>query len=242
MIRMKVQNKLVVSLIFALAGFMVAIQFQSFQHPIERDTRDTWEVRADIQKQQKTQQELYGSILAAEEMIQKYQNNSASESMETLKESVKKLKKDAGLTEITGKGVVFTLKPLFHESLEPQEFPNVSPELLSRFINELNTYGTTDISIANERLISISPIRNVNGNVYINNHPLPPIPFDIRVLVNNPDKLLSYMEYSHIRDDFAIEDIDLIGKKQSSVTLSSYDQKIHLKSIHLQEADETDGE
>ncbi|WP_099157998.1 DUF881 domain-containing protein [Virgibacillus ndiopensis] len=242
---MKSKFKLVVLLVFLLAGFMIAVQFQSIQKPKERDTRDTWELRADIQEQQKTQQQLYAKIQQAEQTIHQYENDSVTQTTATLKKSVQALKEEAGLTEKKGNGVVFKVKPLFHEEMDDtdvQVFPTLKPELLSRFINELNKYGATEISIANERVISITPIRNVNGTIYVNNHPLPPIPFEIKVLSENPEKLLSYMEYSSIRDYFAIENINLLGKTKNEIVLPKYDQEIHFKSIHLQEAEDVNGE
>ncbi|WP_188454480.1 DUF881 domain-containing protein [Virgibacillus oceani] len=242
---MKSKYNLIVLLVFLLAGFMIAVQFQSFQKPKERDTRDTWELRADIQKQQKTQQELYANIQQAEKIINQYQYDSITQTTKTLKNSVQQLKEEAGLTEKKGKGVVFKVEPLFQESMKDvdvQVYPVLTQELLSRLINELNKYGATDISIADERVISITPIRNVNGNIYVNNHPLPPLPFEIKVLAEDPKKLLSYVEYSSIRDYFAIENINLLGKAKDTIVLPKYDQDIHLESIHLLEAEDANGE
>lgn len=220
---------------------MVAIQIQSLQKQDERDTRDTWELRLDIQKQQKIQQHLYADIQEAEATINKYEKASIKDTMNTLKESVSKLKKEAGLTEISGKGVVFTMSPLFAENMDIQAYPKLTAPLVNMFINELNKYGATDIAIADERIVSFTPIRDVNGRLYVNNHPLPSLPVDIKVLAVNPERLLSYMEYSTIHDHFAVENISLTGSIRN-VILPAYDQKINLKQIHVMDDNGMDGE
>ncbi len=230
---------------FALAGFIVAISFQFLQEPEDKDTRDTrdaWELKADIQKQQKLQQQLYADIQESETTINNYEKESVNETIETLKKSVQKLEQETGFVEAEGKGIVFTLAPLFQDDPNRQAYPTMSPELLSRFMNELNKYGAMDTAIENERIISLTAIREVNGSVYVNNHPIPALPFKVAVLVDNPEKLQSYIEYSNIRDAFAAENINLTSVTKEELTLPAYDQEIRLNSVDVQDAKETDGE
>ncbi|MGY0692300.1 DUF881 domain-containing protein [Virgibacillus sp. FSP13] len=242
---MKSNYKITILIMFALAGFIIAISFQFFQEPKKidtRDTRDTWELKADIQKQQKVQQKLYADIQESEKIIKKYEKESVNETIETLKKSVQKLKQETGFIKAEGKGIVFTLAPLFQDDPNRQAYPTMSPELLSRFMNELNKYGAMDTAIENERIISLTAIRDVNGSVYVNNHPIPSLPFDITVLVDNPEKLQSYIEYSNIRDAFAAENINLTSVTKEELTLPAYDEEIRLNSVDVEDAKETDGE
>ncbi|KGP72426.1 DUF881 domain-containing protein [Pontibacillus yanchengensis] len=236
---MKLRSKIIFSFIFALVGFMVAIQFQSNQIPEERDTRDLWEVRTDLQEQQKIQQQLYSRISELDEMIQQYEGQSQTEKVATLKQSIIELRKKAGLTEVEGDGIRITVKPIFQELNSSQTYPTISPSLLQRLINELNTYGATDIAIGNERITNISPIRDVNGNTYVNNHPIPPLPVEIKVLTQSPKRLLDYMQVSKSKDEFAIENLELSITAEDEMSLPKFEQMPRLNYLEVDENAET---
>lgn len=230
---MSTKSKIIVSLIFVFVGFMIAIQIQSIQKPTERDTRDMWEIRAQLQNEQELQQKLFQQIDDLETVLKQYQDNSEQEQINALMDAIDELKVKAGLTEKTGSGLTITIDPIFQESAGAQRYPSVSPELLNRLINELNTYGATDISISNERYISLTAIRFVNGETYVNNRPLPDIPFSIKVLANDPDKLLDYMVVSQSKNDFAIENMTLEMKVKDELTLPSYEGALDLDLLEV---------
>lgn len=232
---MNKRYQIIFSLIFTLVGFMIAVQFQSTNAPKERDTRDLWEIRTELQKQQKIQQQLYNNISELDKMLDKYEGQSEFEKVATLKQSIEQLKRKAGLTEVTDKGIEIKITPIFQNLDSGQAYPTISPGLLHRLINELNTYGATDIAIANERITNISPIRDVNGYTYVNNHPLPPLPVTIKVLSESPDRLYDYLQVSQSKDDFAIENLELDISKKETVTLPKYEQVLNLN--HLQAVD-----
>lgn len=217
---------------------MIAIQFQSIQEPKERDTRDMWEIRMQLQAEQKAQQVLYQQLDELETTLQLYEDNAEQEQINTLMESVEALQMEAGLTDKTGRGITITINPIYQESDGPQVYPSVTPELLNRLINELNNYGATDIAIGNERYIGITPIRYVNGETYVNNRALSEIPFEIKVLSNDSKRLLDYMEVSQSKDDFIIENMMFEINIEDKLTLPSYDGNIDLEIVELDETNE----
>ncbi|WP_226037940.1 DUF881 domain-containing protein [Aquibacillus saliphilus] len=237
---MKISNKIIISLVCALAGLMIAVLFQSNQEPDERDTRDLWEIRSELQVEQKAQQQLYQQISETESVLNQYREVSEHQQLDTLKESIVELKEEAGLTELTGSGVRITITPIFQGGNDNiQEYPTISPELLNRLLNELNTYGATDVAIENERIINVTPIRYVNGKTYVNNHALPSIPIEISILSDNPKRLLNHIEVSQSRDDFAIDDLELSAEIKNNITLPSYDEPIILDELDVNEQVET---
>ncbi|SDJ74110.1 DUF881 domain-containing protein [Sediminibacillus albus] len=235
---MKIKHKLVISLVFGLVGLMVAIQFQSNREPTERDTRDLWEIRSQLQDEQKQQQQLYQQIREAETTIEQYQAKSESEKVQTLKESLEVLKEEAGFTEITKAGLIIDITPVFLENESLQTYPELSPELLNRLINELNAYGATDIAVANERIVHITPIRSVNGETYVNNHPLPSVPIQVKVLADNPERLIDYMEVSQSKEDFSIENLQLDIHYEEEITLAKYEDPIVINSLQVTDSEE----
>ena len=95
-----------------IIGFMLAIQFQAVQEPEVRDTRDTWELKADLLTEQKQQEELLEEIKSLEDQLARYQTERSSSKERALKDTLEKLKEEAGLTDVTGQGLVLTINPL----------------------------------------------------------------------------------------------------------------------------------
>ncbi|WP_077622103.1 DUF881 domain-containing protein [Sediminibacillus massiliensis] len=232
------KHKFLISLVFCFVGFMAAILFASNREPDERDTRDLWEVRTQLQEEQKLQQHLYQQLSEAEETIDQYKAESGSDNVETLKASLEDLREKAGLTELTGEGLVIEIAPMFLENERFQTYPELTPELLSRLFNELRTYGAIDISIENERVINNTPIRYVNGKTYINNHPLPSVPLEIKVFAENPHRLLNYMEVSQSIEEFAIEDLLINLSYREEITLPKYEDSLLIETLKIADTDE----
>lgn len=212
---------------------MVAIQFQTTTvEPEVRDTRDEWEVREALQDEQQNQRELLEKIRAADKTLEDYEAQSSQEQLATLKESINLLEQRVGLTEAKGAGVVLKISPIFQEGFSSEQlYPILTPQMLSRLINELNTFGAQDIAIANERLTNLSPVRDVNGMTYVNNRPLPSLPLTIQVLNDQPQKLKDYMEASQSRDMLSIENLDMEVKISETITLPKYDAPLHLEIL-----------
>ncbi|MCP8616599.1 DUF881 domain-containing protein [Salirhabdus salicampi] len=202
-------RKITVASIGLIAGFMLAILIQTKQNPEIRDTRDLWEIRSELRKQQMVQNELYGEITEAEQIIRSYQSESNATKLQTLQESVELLKEKAGMTEVEGEGLVITIEPIFKGTEMGPVYTDIQPSLLTRFINELYTYGATDIAVENERVIQISPIRQVNDYTYVNGRRISSPPIQIKVLAEDPERLLNYMEISPLLDYFAVENLNI---------------------------------
>lgn len=227
------ENKLIFSLVLAIIGFMITIQFRSINAPETRDTRDMWEVRIQLQNEQERMQNLQQELADVTDFINAYEQSSESQQIKTLNESIDELEMKAGLTDIKGHGVVIELKPNSRLVAESREFPDLTTELLSRLINELNIYGAQAIAVENERVMNLTPIREVDGTVYMNHRPLPEMPITVKVLTDNPNRLMSFMEVSQSRDEFMLSQIDFIISEEEDLVLPSYHGDIRLRSLEF---------
>ncbi|GAE91732.1 YlxX protein [Gracilibacillus boraciitolerans JCM 21714] len=221
-----------IGLVCLLIGFMVATLFNTNKQPDSRDTRDTWEIRTALQEEQKVQQNLYQEIAEAEKTLIEYQEQTEHQQIISLKESIQELREKAGLTEIVGKGMIITIEPIFLNE-ELQEYPSINAELLQLFINELNASGANEIAIGNQRIINISPIRDVNGKVYVNNSSIGNLPTDIHIITKDIEKFRDYIEVSEINDYFALENVTISIREQEKVVLPKYDGAINLQEVHV---------
>lgn len=229
---MNKRTQWLMSIVFLLVGFMLAVQFQTTSYEAQsRDTRDVWEVREDLNRQQDSQQELLEKITAADQTLGDYENQSSHEQVETLKASIQSLEHNIGLQQKEGEGLELTISAIFQDQAAPQTYPSVSPPLLSRLINELNTYGAEDISIGSERITNLSPIRDVNGSTYVNNRPIGSLPLTIRVLAEDTNRLIDYMKASPTQDVFNIDHMDIQFEKKQRLVLPKFDLPLHLEIL-----------
>ncbi|MDX8044932.1 DUF881 domain-containing protein [Gracilibacillus sp. S3-1-1] len=233
---MKQKNRLVqrfmVGIVCLVLGFLVAIVVNSNHQATERDTRDTWEIRTSLLEEQQAQQELYKEIEEAENTLRQYKESTEHQQIDSLKQSIEQLREQAGLIEIQGSGVVVTLQPLFLDE-ESQEYPSINAELLQLLINELNTAGASEIAIENQRVINITPIRDVNDNIYVNNSSIGDLPIEITILTDNPEQLINQVEVSEIGDYFALENVTISIEAKNEVSLPAYDDQIDLHHIDI---------
>jgi uncharacterized protein YlxW (UPF0749 family) len=230
-------NKWVFSIAITIIGFMIAIHFHSVQTPEVRDTRDMWAIRSQLQVEQEKQQLLQQELNELTTVVKSYQESSEQEQIATLNQSIDVLEEKAGLTKLTAPGVVIELRSSYRMSPELRG-TNVTPELLNRLINELNTYGATAIGIENERLIDLTSIRYVAGRTYMNQRPLPDLPIKIKVLVDDPERLKSYMEVSQSKDELGMNNIDFTVSSNDKVTVPSYQGNINLNLIQFDQTKE----
>ncbi|MDG4655839.1 DUF881 domain-containing protein [Ectobacillus antri] len=209
------------TLIAFIVGLMLAVQYKAIQQPDKQDTRSEWQLKESLKTEQELQVELLKEVRRQEERLSAYETKIAGSKEQALQQTLADLREQAGLTDITGEGIVLELRPLFTE-----ESAVVSPQLLQRLINELNTYGASAIQVANERLVVTSAVRDVNGRVSVNNTPLPSLPFEIRVISENGQRLYDRMKVSSSFDHFAIDNIEMIMSKPPEVTVKKYDHTI----------------
>ncbi len=205
---------------------MLAVQFQTVKNPVERDTRNMWELREALEKEKQQQMQLNNKIEEYELLLDEYQQNSDKQKMMTMEEALQKLQRDAGLTTVAGKGIILQIEPLFQEELIGEQVPTLGPDLLMRLINQLNTFGTNHIVIGNNRIISRTAIRDVDGTTFINNRPLQELPIEIKVISDDVSKLYDQLKGSKIIDEFAKDNLALTPELKNQIYLEPYDRKI----------------
>lgn len=221
-----------------IIGFMLAVQFQTSHGPTVRDTRDIWEIRQELKKEQELHEQLLTEIRKYEETLEKYEQQREESKGAILRQTVEELKKEAGLTEVVGEGVVLYVEQMYDESYVGPVTDTVSADLLRRLINELNMYGAEHISIADQRIVNTTVIRDINGVTKVDAHPLRFFPIEVKVIAADAEKLYNRLKASTIADDFALENLQLtISEPQQRVVIPPYDGTVRVKQMEAVEDD-----
>lgn len=233
------------SIIAAIIGLMVAIQFQTVREPEVRDTRDTWQIREDLMKEKELQSKLLLEIRSNEEKVAKYETERQQSKEEVLRETLTELKDEAGLTEVTGPGLTLSIAPAFNLVVDGDNPPSISPDMLKRLLNELNMYGAQQVSIDGERVINTTVIRDINRVTKINGHSLNRFPIEIKVIVENAEaaeKLYNRMKVSTIAEDFFIDNLEVkVNRPENELIIPAYQDTIRIRYMEPVKKDKGGG-
>ncbi len=80
------------------------------------------------------------------------------------------------------------IEQMYDESYVGPVSDTISADLLRRLINELNMYGAEHISIADQRLVNTTVIRDINGVTKVDSYPLRSFPIEIKVITPDAEK------------------------------------------------------
>ncbi len=233
--------------ISAVVGFMIAIQFQTVKKPVERDTRDIWQLREALLKEKELQSSLLTEIRSIEEKLLAYDSERKQSKEQALRDTLDELKVEAGLTAVEGPGITLIAEALMDEF--QLGFPikkGVSPELLKRLLNELNMYGAKYISIDGQRVINTTVIRDINNETKIDGHSLSNLPIEIKVAVDSSataEKLYNRIKASKATEEFFVENLRLVVNEVGpSITVPAYENPIRIRHLEfVKEAEGGDG-
>jgi len=220
------KNLINFSMITLLIGFMLAIQFNTIQNPQIKDNRDLWELREDYLEAKEIETKLLQEIRLNEEKLAQYETDRAQSAESVLLDTIKELRYEAGKTEMSGPGIVITLYPAKEFIVPGLTETYLAPDVLRKLINELNMSGAKAISIADQRIVSTTAIREIQGETKVDGYPLRKFPIEIKVItkdMESANKLYNRMQISNIPDDFIIDNISVkISSPKEQIVISPY--------------------
>lgn len=223
------------SLILFVIGLMAAIQFNTINEPDSRDTRDIWEIRQELSQEKQLHSELLSEVSLLDETLAKYSEAASDSPEQALKGTVEELRKQAGLTEMTGPGIEVSIEPSPEAVAMGLDIESIAPDLLIRFVNEINRFNGLYVSIDGNRIINTTAIRDINGRTTVNTAPLQTPPFTVKIVsgsIENTEKLYNHLMSSTILDDFYIANLSVvISDPVEELTVEAYDKDIDYKEL-----------
>ncbi|HSP20770.1 MAG TPA: DUF881 domain-containing protein [Planococcus sp. (in: firmicutes)] len=218
------------SLILFIIGLMTAIQYNTLNEPNSRDTRDVWEVRQELSREKQLYSELLSEIGQLSETLSKYEDAADQSPEQALVETVGDLRKAAGLTEAAGPGIEVSIEPSPEAVALGQNIEGIAPDLLIRFVNEINRFNGLYVSIDGNRIVNTTAIRDINGKTTVNTVPIQTPPFNIKIVANSmedTETLYNHLLSSPLRDDFYIDDLIVeVSEPTAELAIEAYDKEI----------------
>lgn len=230
------KNHLNFTVITMVIGLMVAIQFQTVKEPIVRETRDMWQLREDYLKEKELHSKLIQEIRSNEGKLDQYETKRKQSKEQVLRETLDELKLQVGLTEVTGPGIRLSIEPVVEDIMLGKPVPTISPDLLKRLINELNMNDALYISIAGQRLINTTVIRDINNVTKVDGYSLKDLPIEIMVITETKElaeKLYKRMQVSESAEDlFRFDSLRVnVMKASNDITIPAYQDTIRVRNM-----------
>ena len=219
------------TLILLIVGFMTAIQYNSLKSPEERDTRDIWTIRHELSTEKQFHSELLTEIRELDKTINTYKSLKDENTGKALTETVDKLYRQAGMTDILGPGIVIEVRPAAESVALGHPITGISPDLLTRFVNEVNRYKGFSLEIDGKRFTTLSSIRDINGITTVNGLNVSTPPFSIKIIspsLKESEKMYNYLVASTIHDDFYLDNLLLdIRKPEQAIEIRGFPERFY---------------
>lgn len=227
--------------ILFVIGFMSATQYNTVNTDDRREYRDTWEIRQQLSREKQMHSELLSEIGLLDDTLAKYSDKATQDPQAVLRETVEDLRSAAGLSQITGPGFELEVSPSPEAMAVGSEITEIPPDLLIRLVNEINRFDGIELSIAGERVINTTAIRDINGYTTVNTDPISTPPLTIAITAKSMEearKLHSYLSASAIHEDFYIDDLTIaISDPQEQLTLPAFDEEIRMEYLEAGEGE-----
>lgn len=209
--------QLAVTVVCVILGIMLALQFRVQQNiskslPLQR-SEELVQLVKDL--------ELERDKLRAE--VTELRNSLANASTGGSRDELNRVRVQAGLTDMTGPGIVLTMD----DSKKPGA-PNQDPNLflihdddVLKVINELKAAGAEAISINGQRLIGATEIRCAGPTISIN-HTLTAPPLEIRA-IGDPVVLENSLRMrGGVIEDLSLWGIEISLRREQQVQVPAY--------------------
>jgi uncharacterized protein YlxW (UPF0749 family) len=234
----KQKNKVSLVFIAAIIGFMIAIQFQTLKKPVERDTRDIWQLREALLQEKELQSKLLREIWSNDEKLASYDSKKKQSKEDALQNTLSELRVESGMTDVTGPGIVLKIEPVYEEIKLGEPLTQVvSPDLLKRLLNELNMYEAKYVSIDGQRIINTTVIRDINTETKIDGHSIKSLPIEVKVITENMKAaatLFNQMQVSKSAEEFFIDNLRLtVSAPNMKVMVPAYEKPIHIRNMEI---------
>ena len=232
------KNYIHITIISAIVGFMLAVQYNTTQSPENNETSDVWEIRQQLSEEKKLHLEYLQAIRSANEKIEQYENDEEQSPHLILQETLFDLRKQIGIEKVQGSGIEIVIEPSAEAIAMGFSIEEIPPSLLIRLVNDMYRYKAHYIEIGGKRLTYSSAIRDINGKTTVNSEPIDKTNTVIKVVTDSAEdtqKLYNHLLASTFADEFYIDNFSFTIGQPTTVELSNLNVNLNLQ--HLQQVE-----
>jgi len=222
------------SIICLILGLMFTMQFRTIKKDkaLTEQTRTT-DIQAKYTELKKDYEDALLQIEEKDKTIKEYRESASGENAELIKKELDNALMSAGLTEVTGSGIIVTLDDSKLEENSDfyvdQNDYLVHDEDILLVVNELRGAGAEAISINEKRLLDRSEIRCAGNNILINGERVAP-PFVIKAIGDSAMLESGLTMRGGIVDRLTMTyDLQVNITRENSITIPKYNKPLTYK-------------
>jgi uncharacterized protein YlxW (UPF0749 family) len=218
------------SIVILILVFLVTWQIKGVRKKNAVDSQISNRVEVlqqDYKSELEKNEKLLQQIIELQNDLTKYreQVTESGGAAKILKEELNRAETIAGLTDVTGSGIIVTIKDGGGQDVGNLVYDNgygiVHDTYLLTILNELRAAGAEALSLNDERILATSEIRCAGPTVSINNTKQA-APFEIKV-IGNPDTLENALRMpGGAIDEAGFYGIDVTIKKSNKLLIKKY--------------------
>ncbi len=232
----KFQSIAAVTVLCACLGVMIGLQFNTVK--AQSAATENWrmsELSASLRKTQEENAALQSQLDKQEALLAEYESGETiSAAMENLQQENERLRAFAGLTEVTGAGIVVTMDDSQWNMGGDQNAYLVHAEDILQVVNELYGAGAQAVSVNGERMVAQSSI-TCAGTVISVNGVRVAAPFTIQA-VGEPSVLQAALQFpGGIVDTLSPWGILIEIRQETQVQVPAYTQSAVWKETAKEE-------
>lgn len=221
----------IITMISIIIGFMLAVQFQSYNTNTGVESKDISQLRQDLQKVMEHHQRILTDISKYDQLLYEYENPlNQADSLKVMKEELDRIKIFSGLASLEGKGLIITIEDqTFGAEQDNSSLSTIFDDDLRYIVNELFGAGAAAISINGKRMTPTTSIRNVGENIQVDTKVIM-LPYIIKV-IGEPDVLESAMKLKGFEEYFMVINKKISLKKLDKIVVPAYDGKGMIRNM-----------
>lgn len=218
----------------ALLGLLAAMQLKNMRlvgGVVSQDRTTVLQAQLDDLRNQKA--DLAAQLAGMQATLDSLKNDQAQQqqTLQGLQQDVNQARQAAGLTDVTGPGLVVTINPrTYTEGGQKKIIKDITDSELLTLVNELYAAGAEAISINGHRLVSTSAIRMAGAHININ-HVATDMPYEVKA-IGDPATLEAALQlYGGVLesfDQFYIVKTD----RQQTLTIAAFEGKLGFNYAH----------
>jgi uncharacterized protein YlxW (UPF0749 family) len=200
-----------------LLGVLIAIQLKSVnstENQLVLQNKRTDELRDELITLQNSNRDLSDRYSKLKDYVAALESQTAStdDALKAILDEKRKAEVYAGLTDVSGPGVIVTLSAGAESSIRDLDVRMV--------VNELRAAGAQAISVNQERMVAMSEIRLGGQYIVINGKPFPSNePFEIRAITRPDDTERALTMLNGVADTLTFYSIDTSIVKMDKVEI-----------------------
>ena len=216
----------VIGIALFFLSMMLAAQMKSMSNTEEilQGKRES-QLADDLVTLQRQYDELKEKYKDSTEIVEEYQNNSATNDtlISSMKEQINTLSAMSGTTDLKGEGIIITL----NDGSKVNDSGSLTDTLvhdsdLLTVVNELKAAGAEAISVNGQRIVATSAIRCVGPVIQVNYQKVA-APFEIKAIGNSQYLESAMLIKNGIVDLLKEYGVDVSVSRQANIQISKYE-------------------